>query len=193
MRIIGGSLRGRRLLAPASAAIRPTADRARETLFNMLAHGVVAFEGISIADIYAGTGALGFEALSRGAARAIFVDQNPAALDLVRRNAMAFGMEDAVGIIRADARRLPSAAAPVDVVFLDPPYRQGLVPPTLMALHRQGWLKTGSIIVVETGHDEDIALPIFLDLVKDRAVGEAKLVIAVVKTPSPFLSNIPSP
>lgn len=193
MRIIGGSLRGRRLLAPKSAAIRPTADRARETLFNMLAHGVVAFEGISVADIYAGTGALGFEALSRGAVRAIFVDQNPAALELVRRNAAAFGIKDAVEIIRADARRLPSSDAPMDVVFLDPPYRQGLVLPTLMALHRQGWLRTGSIIVVETGHDEDIALPIFLDPVKDRTVGEAKFMIAVVKTPSPFFSNIPSP
>lgn len=191
MRIIGGKWRGRRLLAPKTAAIRPTADRARESLFNMLAHGVATLNGATVADICAGTGALGFEALSRGAARAIFVDQNPAALELARHNAMALGAEDAAKIIRADACRLPPAEAPVDLAFLDPPYRQGLTTPILAALHRQGWLKAGGVVVIEIGHDENITLPPFLDVIKDRTVGEAKFLVTVVKTP--FSPNIPSP
>lgn len=183
MRIIAGTLRGRRLMAPHGAAIRPTADRARGSLFNMLAHGVVDFTGATVADICAGTGALGLEALSRGAAVAVFVDQNPAALELVRRNAENFKLADRIKIMRADARRLPKTEAAVDVVFADPPYRQNLLPHILLSLRTGGWLKAGTVLALEAGHDEDVPLPPWAELLKERDVGEAKFVLAVVKTP----------
>lgn len=182
MRIIAGTLRGRRLMAPRSQAIRPTADRARESLFNMLAHGLMDFTGAHVADVFAGTGALGLEALSRGAAHVTFVDQNPSALELVRRNAEAFKVGEQVRILRADTRRLPDASHPMDLVFLDPPYGQGLLPPALLSLKTHGWLKPGAILALEAGHDEDIPLPPWTELLKERDVGEAKFVLAAVKT-----------
>lgn len=169
-------------MAPRSSAIRPTADRAREALFNMLAHGLMDFTGAAVADVFAGTGALGLEALSRGAEHVTFVDQNPAAAELIRRNAEAFKVADQVRIVRADARRLPDAAASMDLIFMDPPYGQGLLPPAMLSLKNHGWLKPGTVLALEAGHDEDIPLPPWTDLLKERTVGEAKFVLAAVKT-----------
>ncbi|RMF11722.1 MAG: 16S rRNA (guanine(966)-N(2))-methyltransferase RsmD, partial [Alphaproteobacteria bacterium] len=151
MRIIAGRFKGRRLFAPRSDRIRPTTDRMRETLFNLLTHGIgFPFDGARAADIFAGTGALGLEALSRGASHVTFVENHPASLALLADNVRALECETSARILRQDARRLPTARDPFDLVFLDPPYNRDLLAPAIVALQTRGWLKPGSIVVAET-------------------------------------------
>jgi 16S rRNA (guanine966-N2)-methyltransferase len=154
MRIVGGRLRGR-ALAPvgpgdAAARLRPTADRTRESLFNLLEHGAAGdpVPGARVLDAFAGTGALGFEALSRGAAHATFLDTGRRALDLLARNAALLGVTAETAILRRDATR-PGAwpGAPHGLVFLDPPWGQGLGPAALAALGAGGWLAPGATVV----------------------------------------------
>lgn len=152
MRIVGGRLGGRRLAAPKTRAIRPSADRLRESLFNILAHryGDPA-RGARVLDLFAGTGALGLEALSRGAAFALFVDDRAEARALIRANVEALGLGGVVRIFRRDATRL-GPAHPVgtfSLVFLDPPYGQGLAEKALAAARAGGWLAPGAVAVVE--------------------------------------------
>ncbi|MDA5193328.1 16S rRNA (guanine(966)-N(2))-methyltransferase RsmD [Govanella unica] len=181
MRVIAGRLRGRKLTPPADQRVRPTSDRLRETLFNMLAHGVdLEFDGALVADFFAGTGALGIEALSRGAKAAVFMDLERASLDLLQRNLQDLGLTSVTRILRGDARSLPRATAPVDCIFLDPPYGQNLIPPVIEAAQNQGWLKPGCVIVMETAVGEDLPLPGWLEILKDRNVGGSRLVIAEV-------------
>lgn len=150
MRIIGGELRGRRLISPRDRSVRPTADRWREAIFNILA-GEVA--GAAVLDLFAGTGALGIEALSRGAASAWFVDRSPTVLTLLAKNISACGLTAGTRQIRWDIRRslacLRNADPAFTLVFLDPPYDRGLVQPTLAHLHRSRSLAGGACIVVE--------------------------------------------
>lgn len=179
MRVIAGEWRGRKLLAPRNDATRPTADRTRETLFSMLASRLGSFEGLHVADLFAGSGALGIEALSRGAASAVFVDSHPASLALLQRNLAALGLEATARIVRGDARHLPRAPSPADLLFLDPPYGQDLIPPVLAAARAQGWVKSGSVIVLETAAAETIPLPAWLTVEKDRTIGDTRLMIAI--------------
>ena len=155
MRVLGGRLRGRRLAAPPGHAVRPTGARVREALFDMLAHnpwgaaGRSALDGAVALDAFAGTGALGIEALSRGAARAIFLDRDEAALAVLRRNLRALGLDDLAEARRGDATRPGRAPLAATLAFLDPPYRSGLAGPALIALARAGWLAPGAVCVVE--------------------------------------------
>jgi 16S rRNA (guanine966-N2)-methyltransferase len=158
MRIIAGSHRGRPLVplgaGDAAAQLRPTSDRVRESLFNLLAHGPHGTppppQGRRVLDLFAGTGALGLEALSRGAEHATFVENGAVGLGLLRANVAGLGVGDAVQILAADAARLgANSAAPFDLVFLDPPYRRGLGERALAAAGSGGWLAPGALVVWE--------------------------------------------
>src|SRR5215208_3518728 len=144
LRIVGGVHRGRRLVAPLGDTVRPTSDRAREALFNILSHGSFAASGLPFADrpvldVFAGTGALGLEALSRGAGAAAFIENGREALAALRRNVAALGEGDRAHIVAGDATRPPRAAFTCTVAFLDPPYNSGLAVPALTALAASGW------------------------------------------------------
>jgi 16S rRNA (guanine966-N2)-methyltransferase len=162
MRIVGGRLRGRPLAAPRSQAIRPTADRQRESLFNILAHAYGdPISGARVLDLFAGTGALGLEAVSRGAAFALFVDDGAEARALLRANVEALGLGGMTRIFRRDATRL-GAAHPVEpfaLVFLDPPYGRGLAAPALASARAGGWITPGALLVVEESVDAQFAAP----------------------------------
>jgi 16S rRNA (guanine966-N2)-methyltransferase len=152
MRVVGGSLRGRALAAPKSQSIRPTADRLREALFNILVHAYDnPLGGARVLDLFAGTGALGIEALSRGAAFALFVDDGAEARALIRANVEALGLGGTTRIFRRDATGLGPAhpLAPFSLVFLDPPYGKGLAEKALASARAGGWLAPDALIVVE--------------------------------------------
>ena len=152
MRIVGGRLRGRTLAAPKSQRIRPTADRLREALFNILMHAYAnPIQGARVLDLFAGTGALGLEAVSRGAAFALFVDEEAEARALMRQNVEALGVAAATRIFRRDATKLGAAHPnePFALVFLDPPYGKGLAEKALASAREGGWLTAGALIVVE--------------------------------------------
>lgn len=171
MRIVGGRHRGRRLAAPEGKAIRPSSDRLREALFNILAHGDFPdIEGAEVLDAFAGTGAFGLEALSRGAARATFIDRDIA---WVRRNADALGENYAVQV-EADALAPPPGPGPVAIAFLDPPYGQDLAGPALEALRGAGWIGPATCAVVEIGRGESLDASGFSTL-RQRIYGAAQL------------------
>ena len=158
LRIIAGAWRGRGIEVPPGKVIRPTSDRVREALFNRLAHAFTAegfrLGGTRVVDVFAGTGALGLEALSRGAAQAVFLDRNPEAVALIKRNVAKLSAEDRATIMNADGANLPRAATPCDLAFLDPPYGEGLIEPALLSLARQAWLKPGALVTAETDAEE---------------------------------------
>jgi 16S rRNA (guanine966-N2)-methyltransferase len=152
VRIVGGRLRGRALAAPKTQAIRPTADRLRESLFNILAHAYGdSVSGARALDLFAGTGALGLEAISRGAAFALFVDDGAEARALLRQNVEALGVAAVTRIFRRDATKLGPAhpVEPFSLAFLDPPYGKGLAEKALVSAHEGGWLMDDALIVVE--------------------------------------------
>ena len=152
MRIVGGRLRGRMLAAPKSAAIRPTADRLRESLFNIMAHAYGdPVAGARVLDLFAGTGALGLEAVSRGAAFALFVDDGAEARALIRANVEQLGLGGVTRVFRRDAIKLGAVHPnePFGLIFLDPPYRKGLAEKSLASLHDGGWLTPGALVIVE--------------------------------------------
>ncbi|MBV7394425.1 16S rRNA (guanine(966)-N(2))-methyltransferase RsmD [Mameliella sediminis] len=155
MRIVAGDWRGRRLAAvgkgDAGAHLRPTTDRVREALFNMLAGGRFGdpFDGTRVLDLFAGTGALGLEALSRGAATAVFVDDGRVAGKLIRENIKTLGCADRARLIAHNATRLPAADAPCDLVFLDPPYGKALGTKALLSAQAGGWIAPGALVVWE--------------------------------------------
>jgi 16S rRNA (guanine966-N2)-methyltransferase len=181
MRITGGSLRGRKLVAPEDIRVRPTSDRARQAVFNILLHndfGIgFSLEGARVADMFAGTGALGAEAVSHGASFCLFVDDSAESRGLIRENVEALGLTGVTKIWRRDATQLGPMATgsggPFDLVFLDPPYRKGLLAPALTAL-REGWLAENALIVAESGEDEEIELGDF-QLIDERVYGLARL------------------
>lgn len=176
MRIIGGLFRGRRLVAPKGRSARPTADRVRESLFNILAHGdAPPLAGARVADLFAGTGAFGLEALSRGAAHVHFIEHAPQSLAALRTNVATLGLGGKSTILARDVRHLPEMPAPFDLVFLDPPYREGLIPVALAVLRRRSWIGAGSLIVAEAAQDEALALPEGFHLRKARTIGPAQM------------------
>jgi 16S rRNA (guanine966-N2)-methyltransferase len=162
MRIVGGRLGGRTLAAPKSRAIRPSADRLRESLFNILMHAYAdPIADARVLDLFAGTGALGIEALSRGAAFALFVDDGAEARALLRENLTTLGLGGTSRIFRRDATRLGAAhpVEPFGLAFLDPPYGKGLAERALASARAGGWLVPGSLIVVEEAADPAFAVP----------------------------------
>ena len=175
MRIVAGLWRGRALLAPKGEGTRPTADRVRQALFDMLLHapwgGYPAVVGATVLDGFAGTGALGLEALSRGAAHAHFIERDRAALTALRANIATL---KAPATVYATDTRHPPPGTPCTLVFLDPPYGQGLIPRALDRLRAMGWIAPGAIIVAETGRTEDSPHP---DPLAERVHGAARLTI----------------
>ena len=162
MRVVGGRLRGRNLAAPKGNAIRPTSDRLRESLFNILIHAYGdPVSGARVLDLFAGTGALGIEAISRGAGFALFVDDGAEARALIRQNVDTLGLGAVTRVFRRDAARLGAAhpVEPFGLVFLDPPYRKGLAEPALAGLRDGGWLTDGALVVVEESADAGFAAP----------------------------------
>jgi 16S rRNA (guanine966-N2)-methyltransferase len=178
MRIVAGRLRGRALKAPEGHAIRPSSDRLRESLFDILVHAHGAPEpGARVLDLFAGTGALGLEALSRGAGTCVFVDQGAAARALIRENVEALGLGGATRLFRRDATRLGAwAGPPFGLVFLDPPYRQDLAPPALASAAAGGWLAPGALVVVEETADAPFAAPGGFAMLDERRIGDSRLI-----------------
>ena len=155
MRIIAGAWRGRTLAAPPGDATRPTADRAREALFSMLASRIGSFEGLVVADIFAGTGALGLEALSRGAAHCTFVEHDRAALTALKANIAALGA--AADVLPIGVAALGLARRPCDLLLFDPPYGSGGGGALIERLTRLGWAGAGAWASVETARDEQVS------------------------------------
>jgi 16S rRNA (guanine966-N2)-methyltransferase len=183
MRIVGGRLRGRALATPGDERIRPTSDRVREAVFNILVHGVPGFalEGARVLDLFAGTGALGLEALSRGAAYCLFVEEDAGARALIRRNVEAFGLTGVTKIFRRDATNLGPAGrnGGFSLAFLDPPYGQGLAERALASAAEGGWLAPGAVAVIEERKDTAVALPPLLVEVDRRTWGDTQVVLAL--------------
>lgn len=182
MRIIAGKHRGRAIRVPKAEALRPSSDRLRQAVFNILDHGnsAVPYAGRPVVDLFAGTGAYGLEALSRGAAFAAFIDLDGAALLGIRRNAAAMGEAANIAVLRLDAARLvsPSRAIPepVAVAFLDPPYLSGLAVPALQGLHAHGWLRPDGVAVVEVAATEPLPAPTAYTVLDERTYGAGRVV-----------------
>ncbi|MGJ3649617.1 16S rRNA (guanine(966)-N(2))-methyltransferase RsmD [Sphingomonas sp. GlSt437] len=175
MRIIAGQWRGRPLVAPKGDTTRPTADRTREALFSMLTSRLGSFEGLAVADLFAGSGALGLEALSRGAGKCLFVEQDRAALDALRTNIAKLGATNAD--VRAQSvLALGPAPAPLDLLLMDPPYRSGAGAVALDKLARLGWVGPASWVSIETAHEEELAVAGF-EIDASRVHGKARLTL----------------
>jgi 16S rRNA (guanine966-N2)-methyltransferase len=186
MRIVGGSLRGRALAPPKSQAIRPTADRLRESLFNILAHAYGdPVTGARVLDLFAGTGALGIEALSRGATFTLFIDDGAEARALLRENVTALGLGGTTRVFRRDATKLGPAhpLEPFSLAFLDPPYGQGLAEKALASARDGGWLTPDALIVVEESAKANLAAPAGFSEVERRRYDETELI---------FLRRVPT-
>jgi len=179
MRVVGGRLRGRNLATPASQAIRPTADRLRESLFNILIHAYDdPIENARVLDLFAGTGALGIEAVSRGAAFSLFVDNGAEARALLRNNVEALGLGGVTKVFRRDATNLGPAHPldPFSLVFLDPPYGKGLAEKALSSLRDGGWLVPGALLVVEEAKAAGFVAPEGFDELERRAYDDTEFV-----------------
>jgi len=180
MRIIGGKFKGRTIIAPKGTTSRPTTDRTREALFNILStRDDFDFDGARVIDLFAGSGALGFEAMSRGAAWCLFVETDAAARGAIRDNVEALGLFGATRIHRRSAAALgekpASSGAPFTLAFLDPPYRKDLVPPALETLHTGGWLAPGALVVVEQAKDETPAMVETFEETDRRIYGDTQI------------------
>lgn len=176
MRIISGEWRGRKLIAPRGDATRPTADRTRETLFNMLTSRLGSFDDLRVADLFAGSGALGLEALSRGAAHCLFVEQEKPAVDAIKANILALGARDRSKVQQGSVMSLGPTSEPYDLLLLDPPYRTGAANVALDRMQRLGWIGPETWIAVETS-DKEIVEVSGLDIAADRKVGKARLAL----------------
>jgi 16S rRNA (guanine966-N2)-methyltransferase len=193
MRIVGGRHRGRRLEAPGGMALRPTADRTREALFNILCQGKLDWRpareadgggempgnplaGARVLDAFAGTGALGLEALSRGAVFVTFMENQAPALNACQINIEALGEEAGAELLRGDVLRPPRPKAPCDLVLMDPPYNQDLAPPALAALQAAGWLAPGALATIELMATEPFTPPAGFETLDERKYGKARLV-----------------
>jgi 16S rRNA (guanine966-N2)-methyltransferase len=174
MRIISGQWRGRQIVAPKGDATRPTADRTRETLFSMLTSRLGSFEGLAVADLFAGSGALGLEALSRGAASCVFVEQDKPALDALRLNIEKLGAQ--ADVRPGSVMALGHVVKAIDVILMDPPYASGAGAVALDKLGRSGWVGPATWISIETGRDEKIDVDGF-EIEAERVSGKAKLTI----------------
>jgi 16S rRNA (guanine966-N2)-methyltransferase len=175
MRIIAGEWRGRPLQAPGGQGTRPTADRTRETLFSMLVSRIGSFEGLRVADLYAGSGALGLEALSRGAAHATFVENDPKALGAIRGNLSALKAEARAEVRPLSATKL-ALTQPFDLIFADPPYAPGSGTAVVEAVREAAWLAEGGLLVIETEAGEAVD-PGDWQIEADRRVSRARLTL----------------
>lgn len=180
MRIVAGEWRGRKLAAPQGDATRPTADRTRETLFSMLVSRLGSFEGLNVADLFAGSGALGLEALSRGAARCTFVEQDASAIRALRQNIAALRAQSACDVRASSVLALGPAKEPLDLILLDPPYNSGAGAVALDKLARLGWIGEATWVSLETAADEEPKIRA-LEPVAERRIGKARLTLLRLK------------
>lgn len=181
MRIVGGRLRGRALKGPRSQAVRPTSDRLRETLFNILEHGYgLPQPNTRVLDLFAGTGALALEAISRGAAQAVLVEIGAEGRGLIRDNVESLGLTGVTRVLRRDATELGRAGtiSPFDLVFCDPPYGKGLGERALAAAAAGGWLRPDALCVLEERAGTELYLPAGIEPLERREAGESQLVLA---------------
>jgi 16S rRNA (guanine966-N2)-methyltransferase len=176
MRVIAGEWRARKLLAPKNDTTRPTADRTRETLFSMLTSRLGSFEGLLVADLFAGSGALGIEALSRGAAQCLFAEQDRDALDVLKANLAALGATPRADIRAGSVMSLGPATRTYDLLMIDAPYGTGAGSVALDKLKRLGWIGPDSWVSIETAHNESIDVAGF-EIDTDRKVGKARLTL----------------
>lgn len=176
MRIIAGQWRGRKLVAPQGDTTRPTADRVRETLFSMLVSRLGGFDDLRVADLFAGSGALGLEAMSRGAAHCIFAEQAPPALRALRQNIAALQVQSKTDVRAASVLTLAPVKQPLDLLLLDPPYGSGAGAVALDKLARLGWIGEATWVSLETAHDEEPKVRA-LEAVAERKVGKARLTL----------------
>jgi 16S rRNA (guanine966-N2)-methyltransferase len=190
MRITAGKFKAHALVAPGDAGVRPTSDKVRQAIFNILEHKDFGFaftlEGARVVDLFAGTGAMGLEAVSRGARYCLFVDDAAASRALIRQNVEAFGLTGVTKIWRRDAATLGplDTLAPFDLAFLDPPYRKGLLALALAGLRSGGWLNAPALIVAEMAEDEDLPSTDGYAMLDDRVYGDTRVVI-FKSAPSP--------
>jgi 16S rRNA (guanine966-N2)-methyltransferase len=186
VRIIGGELKGRRLLIPRGRKIRPTSDRVREAIFDILGPG---WNFQKVLDLFAGTGSLGLEALSRGAPEAVFVEQGKGALTILRGNVKALGLRSRVWVLPMAVKRglavLGEKEEAFDLIFMDPPYAKGLVGKTLEEIARRGIITSKGVIVAEHSPREEILTPIGLSLSQQRRYGDTALSFFQKESPSP--------
>lgn len=179
MRIVAGAYKGARLAAPKGQSVRPTSDRVRESLFNILDHGIddFALEGARVLDLFAGTGAIGLEALSRGAKYCLFIENTASARGIIRENVEALSLTGATRIWRRDATGLGPAGnmEPFDLVFCDPPYGKGLGESALKGAYDGGWLKPGAIAVLEERAGVEIEMPQGFDALDARTYGDTQI------------------
>lgn len=178
MRIVGGEFRGRTLATPKSSEIRPTTDRTRESLFNILAHGYPdAVEGARVLELFAGTGAVGLEAVSRGARAATFVENGVEGRGLIWANIEALGLAGRTRIMRRDATKLGSVGKlePYDLLFADPPYGKGLGEKAIAAAGEGGWLKPDALVILEETADVSPALPSAFAPLEEREFGDTRM------------------
>lgn len=179
MRIVGGRNRGRALLAPKGQATRPTSDRTRESVFNILSARLEGgFQDLTVVDLFAGTGALGLEALSRGAAQAVLIDNDRDAIKIIDENVQALGEADKVSLHKRDATRLgglPFGVSQAGLVFLDPPYGQDLIAPALKSLVDHNWLLKEALCIVEMAAKEDFECPPSFEQLDQRKYGKAAI------------------
>ncbi|OJW53382.1 MAG: 16S rRNA (guanine(966)-N(2))-methyltransferase RsmD [Alphaproteobacteria bacterium 41-28] len=185
MRIVSGKYRGKKIIAPSHQGTRPTSDRTRETIFNILLHnpafGPEVLIDKVVLDVFAGTGALGLEAFSRGAKSITFIENERAALSILYDNVKAFGLPR-ICVLEQDATHLRTRpVTPYDLIFLDPPYYKDLLSPTLTHLYAHGWIGKEAVVVIEIAKTEPFLLSPFLHLVTERISGAAKIL---------FCSNI---
>ena len=182
MRVVGGQLRGRQIAAPAEVSVRPTANRIREAIFNILEHGIAGFslEGIHVLDLFAGTGALGIEALSRGAAYCLFIESDPQARAVIRRNVDSLGLTGNTKLFRRDATDLGTAPnrEGFRLAFLDPPYGQGLSALAPASADTGRWLAPGALAVVEDRRNLAIDLPANFEKLDARSWGDTQVSFA---------------
>lgn len=179
MRIVGGKFKGRKLVAPEGLDTRPTSDRARESVFNILEHqtwGRAALRGGHVLDVFSGTGALGLEAFSRGAARVTFMDKDETAMKALRTNAKGMGASDTMQMLRIDVSNPPTSTTPCGLVFMDAPYGSGLTDVALQALKKNGWMTKDTICVVEMSKKEKWDVPHEYEELDRRKYGAAQVV-----------------
>lgn len=183
MYIFSGKLKGRKITSPKGKTVRPTSGRTREAIFNILTHGNfledshTAVEESNVLDLYCGSGALAFEAISRGAAHAVLIDIENINLEMVRANASRMGIESQITCIRSDSSNPPPARIACNLVFIDPPYQSGLAQKTLTNLAKSGWLAANAIIVLELEKRDDVIVPEQFDVITERRYGITKIIL----------------
>ena len=186
MRLVAGKHKGRALVAPSGIGVRPTSHRVRESLFNILAHGGYragkqsVIENASVLDAFAGSGALGFEALSRGASKCIFMEKAETALEAIKKNSFELGESSRVRVLRTDATNPPSNTEPVDLLFLDPPYKGMLLLSALTGLLAANWVGVDTVCCAELDAYGEYRIPSKMELLLERQYGRTRIIILKV-------------